>query len=269
MQDLDAPDSLTLGVQIDQRVALDSVMGLLVIDMTITNVSDSTLSDLAVGWFCDWDLGRQPADNITYTLPAAQIVRSTSSPVFVAQAVFSSWSDARYTLHGLDNTTTYAGFPVTRKDDLLRAKELPFRGVNDISTIVGVRFTSPIPAGHVRNLQHVIAFDTSEASAAELVTSKPLGLYKSTNSSWLVDPVQEIFPNPATGSMNVPVSGMLNKLDIAVVNVQGQELMRWSVEAHSERAVVPLDVANLAQGYYVVSISDGVRTQHRKLVIGR
>jgi hypothetical protein len=69
--------------------------------------------------------------------------------------------------------------------------------------------------------------------------------------------------------MNVPVSGMLNKLDIAVVNVQGQELMRWSVEAHSERAVVPLDVANLAQGYYVVSISDGVRTQHRKLVIGR
>jgi subtilisin family serine protease len=269
MRDVDAPDSLRIGVQVEQRVVLDSVRGLMLMDVTVTNVSDTTLHDLAVGWFCDWDLGRQPADNISYTKSAAQIVQSTSSSVFVAQSIFSSWTDARYTLHGMDNTTTYGGFSQVRKDALLRGNEAAFTGVNDIATIVGVRFTSPLPPGHIRNLQHVIAVDTSEANALQLVGSHTKALYGSTQSPWLVEPIQEIFPNPATGVVYIPVSGMQQQLSVRVVSVQGQEMMRWSNQAAVGRAVLPIDVSYLPQGCYFVEIADGVQSQHRKLVIRR
>jgi hypothetical protein len=269
MRDVDAPDSLRIGVQVEQRVVLDSVRGLMLMDVTVTNVSDTTLHDLAVGWFCDWDLGRQPADNISYTKSAAQIVQSTSSSVFVAQSIFSSWTDARYTLHGMDNTTTYGGFSQVRKDALLRGNEAAFTGVNDIATIVGVRFTSPLPPGHIRNLQHVIAVDTSEANALQLVGSHTKALYASTQSPWLVEPIQEIFPNPATGVVYIPVSGMQQQLSVRVVSVQGQEMMRWSNQAAVGRAVLPIDVSYLPQGCYFVEIADGVQSQHCKLVIRR
>ena len=269
LRDTDAPDSLRIGVQVEQRVVLDSVRGLLLMDVTVTNVSDTTLHDLAVGWFCDWDLGRQPAENISYTKSAAQIVRSTSSAVFAAQTVFSPWTDARYTLHGMDNTTTYGGFSQARKDELLRGKEAAFTGVNDVATIVGVRFTSPLPPGHVRNLQHVIAVDTSEAGVVQLVLNQAKGLYSNTYSPWLIEPIQEIFPNPATGVAYVPASGMQQQLNVRVVNLAGQEMMRWNIEAPLDRAVVPIDVSELPQGYYHVMVDDGVRSQHRKLVIRR
>lgn len=269
LQDLDAPDSLRIGVQVEQRVVLDSSRGLLLMDVTVTNVSDTTLYDLAIGWFCDWDLGKQPAENITYTKSTSQIVKSVTSAVFAVQSVYSPWADARYTLHGMDNTTTYGGFSQVRKDELLRGKEAAFTGVNDVATIVGVRFASPLPPGHVRNLQHVIAVDTSEEDAAELVLNQTKALYKNTRSPWLVEPIQEIFPNPATGVAYVPVSGMQQQLSVRVVDLAGQEMMRWSVEAPLNHAVVPIDVSDVPQGSYFVVISDGVRSQHRKLVIRR
>jgi hypothetical protein len=62
---------------------------------------------------------------------------------------------------------------------------------------------------------------------------------------------------------------MQQQLNVRVVNLAGQEVMRLNIEAPLDRAVVPIDVSELPQGYYHVMVDDGVRSQHRKLVIRR
>ena len=268
MQDLDAPDSLRLGVQIEQRVALDSIQGLLVLDVTVTNVSDTTLHDLALGWFSDWDLGPQPADNTTYTKNNAQISRCARGP-FVAQRITSDWSDVTPTLHGMDNVSTYGGFPVARKYRLLRGQESPFIGVTDIATVVGVHVASPLPPHHVRNFRHIIAMDTTEAAVIELIETASRELSRKTNSPWIIEPISAIFPNPATGFINVPVDGMDARIDVSIADAQGRIVLQLRDVAPVARAIVPVDVESLAQGMYVVAVTDGVATKHLTLVIRR
>jgi len=269
LQDIYAPDSLRIGVQIEQRVSLDSLRALLVMDVTLTNVSDSTLHDVAIGWFCDWDLGRQPADNSTYTDSDLQMVRSASAEgPFLAQYVTSTWSDAIPVLHGMDNTSTYGGFPWKRKSALLRGQEAKYSGVNDVATIVGMRFTSPLPPGHIRNIQLVIAIDTT-LNAAALARTKAHSVYANTNSPWILAPIREIFPNPATGFIHVPVDGMKSDVVISVADAHGRTLCAYERSVPAERAVVPIDITPLAQGVYIVTVSDNVETHHRTLVVRR
>jgi serine protease len=268
MQDLDAPDSVRIGIQIEQRVALDSARGLLIVDATVTNVSDSTLNDLALGWFSDWDLGSQPADNWTYTKNNAQITRSGSGPI-VAQFITSAWTDATVILHGMDNTTTYNGFAAARKFRLLRALEAPFAGITDVATVVGVRFAGPLPPNHVRNFKHVIVMDTTEAGLFDRIEIAAKALAISTVSPWVVDPIGEIFPNPATGYINVPVDGMGTRIDLSIADAQGRLVLQLNSAAALDRAIVPVDTESLGQGMYVVSVTDGTSRKHLPLVIRR
>jgi hypothetical protein len=268
MQDLDAPDSVRIGIQIEQRVALDSARGLLIVDATVTNVSDSTLNDLALGWFSDWDLGSQPADNWTYTKNNAQITRSGSGPI-VAQFITSAWTDATVILHGMDNTTTYNGFAAARKFRLLRALEAPFAGITDVATVVGVRFAGPLPPNHVRNFKHVIVMDTTEAGLFDRIEIAAKALAISTVSPWVVDPIGEIFPNPATGYINVPVDGMGTRIDLSIADAQGRLVLQLNSAAALDRAIVPVDTESLGQGMYVVTVTDGTSRKHLPLVIRR
>lgn len=268
IQDLDAPDSARIGVQIEQRVALDSVRGLLIIDATVINVSDSTLNDLALGWFSDWDLGLQPVDNWTYTKSSAQITRAGRGP-FVAQYITSAWTDASAILHGMDNTTTYNGFATERKYRLLRSMEAACTDITDVATIVGVRFAGPLPPGHVRNFQHVIVLDTSEAAVLDRIENAAKKLAVTTMSPWVLDPIDEIFPNPATGYINVPADGMNARIDLSVADAQGRIVLQVNATAPIDRAIVPVDTESLAQGMYVVTVTDGTAIKHLPLVIRR
>jgi hypothetical protein len=270
IEDHFAPDSLRIGVRIEQRVSLDTARALLLMDVTVTNVSDSALHDLAVGWFCDWDLGRQPADNSTYTLNDVQVIRSQHpTEPRVAQYVASTWSDALPILHGMDNTSTYGGFPWTRKAALLRGQESHFTGVNDVATVVGMRFTSPLPPGHVRNFQHVIAIDTSEQLALEQLRAGSEDVRAATKSPWIIRPIQEVFPNPATGVINIPVDGMGPSVEISIVDAHGRSVLRSDAAVPAGRAVVPLDAGMLAPGVYIVVVNDGPSSIHHKLVLRR
>lgn len=270
VRDADAPDSLRIGVRIEQRVALDTALGVLLLDVTITNVSDTTLHDLAIGWFCDWDLGRQPADNYAYVRDSMLITRSSSaSAPFVGQRIESAWSDAQIVLHGLDNTSTYGGFTQARKEALLRGAEQQYTGINDISTLVGVWFTSPLPPNHVRNLQHIIVIDTSEQDVRIALQRSSRAVRSSTNSPWLVSPIHEVFPNPAASVVNIPVDGMTSALEIRIVDDQGRSILNLATTAPAERAVIPIDIAALSQGVYMVAVTGGTTTAYHKLVIRR
>lgn len=270
VQDLDAPDSIQLGIQVEQRIVLDSVRGMLVIDVTITNVSDTTLHDLALGWFSDWDLGKQPSRNRGYVASNMLFTESldAGSPA-VVQYVESDWSDASPVLHAMDNTSTYGGFAWERKRKLLLGAEMPYADTNDVSTVVGMRFTSPLPPRHVRNFRHVIAIDTSRAALRTLAGSVDMNLARRTMSPWITEPIDKLFPNPASNYVLVPVKNATSSTQIVCYDMHGRLVLEVPVSSALATAIVPVDISGLSQGVYWVRTPGAADVSTYMLVIAR
>ena len=72
-----------------------------------------------------------------------------------------------------------------------------------------------------------------------------------------------LYPNPAFSFVNVEVKGSKGPYNIMVTNLQGAVL--WKAEGLTDRQVkIPL--SNLAQGVYMVMVTDKVHTGTLKLV---
>jgi hypothetical protein len=271
VEDADAPDSLRIGVEVELDVNLDPDHAILVIDATVTNRSASTLHDLAVAWFYDWDLGGQPANNRTFRTGDDQIVCSVEprQPCVLLRS-WSYHSDAQAIACGLDNTTTYGGFPTERKLDLLSSGENEqYDGVNDVAAIVGTRFTTPVPPGHRRMFRHIIAVDTSVQGAYDLLSKR---FPESTPVDTLfADGAGPIYPNPATDVITIPsgsitfsparyeiydaVGKLVRSVDLA--NVPGAQVL------------VTVDVRDLPIGAYRVLLSDPMQTRTWSFIVAR
>jgi len=273
IRDTDAPDSLRLGVEIEQVVRLDSVYAVLTLDISVTNVSDSTLHDLAVAWFHDWDLGTQPANNSTMnkaTQGAHQGRRwiTPGQPLqpSVVMVASSAYEDARAMSCGLDNTTTYGGFSVDMKAAIFSSPEsAQYEGVNDVSTIVGMQFTQPVPPLHRRTFRLVIALDTSVKYANELADRAMKQAPWKDSALTIAD--GSAFPNPSESYVYVPMplitresSGNGSTLTANIYDVQGRRVRQWQF---SNTAPIPviltIDVREMAIGTYrlIVEASAG------------
>lgn len=147
--------------------------------------------------------------------------------------------------------------------------EAPFTSITDVATVVGVRFAGPLPPGHVRNFQHIIVIDTTEAAVLDRIENTAKKLAAKTGSPWVLDPIGEIFPNPAAGYINVPVDGMNARIDLSIADAQGRIVLKFNTAAPVDRAIVPVDTEALAHGMYVVTITDGIVARHLPLVIRR
>ena len=182
VRDDKAPDSLRLGIEVQQVVHIASGdTGVFVSDITLKNVSDSTLRDVAAAWFLDWDLGNQPVQNRTELVEyntaehrGVQGVWSTSAGApYVACATMSVHSDAAPICAGINNATTYDGFSVSEKDSLMRSgASIQHASQADIAVVSGMRFTSAIPSGGVRTFRMVWSIDLDDV--ADLETVLPL-----------------------------------------------------------------------------------------------
>lgn len=273
VSDADAPDSLRIGVEVELGVELDSTSNVLRIDATITNRSDTTLHDLAVAWFYDWDLGRQPARNTTYRNGPLQFVASVDSkqPV-VALYNETPYTDGRSMQAGIDNTTTYGGFSTETKTQIMRDPEAyDYRAVNDVATISGMRFTQPLPPGHRRSFRHVIAIDTSVARLLlTLGNESSRWSYRPTDTLF-VDDLDPVFPNPASTVVYVPVDGItMSPATCSVYDVNGRSLLIDVLSSVPGGPFLhPLRVSGLIPGSYVIRVDDGMSSRSWTLVVSR
>lgn len=271
IRDDDAPDSLRIGVEIEQVVRLDTSTATLVIDISITNVSGVTLNDLAVAWFYDWDLGEQPAMNRTWKKDnVAQVVRSTiaNQPVVFLQST-SRYEDSRPIVCGIDNTTTYSGFTTARKIEIFEYPDtVQYDGENDVSAIVGMRFTSPVPAGHRRSFRHVIAIDTS-LEEAEMAAQKVL-VAQTPTDTLIVQSTGLVFPNPGNDVVYVSVGDVQTSAAILTVyDVEGRSVLQQQLFNTAGAYIVPIVISTFAVGTYEIRLTDGSVNRSWSLVVVR
>lgn len=271
VRDDDAPDSLRIGVEVELNVVLDTLTSLLIIDATVTNTSSQTLNDLSVAWFYDWDLGTQPAKNSTWLAgDGSQVVASTqgSEPVVVLRSA-SRYQDARPIHCGLDNTTTYSGFTTEMKLNIFQDPDtVQYDGENDVSAIVGMRFTSPIPPGHRRSFRHVVAIDTTVESAMEIASQSDLEAVPV--DTLFTPPGTLVFPNPSATVLYVPVDEVpVGAAVFTIHNSLGQTVRQFNAEAAPSVFIQPIDVSELASGTYEIRLTDDRRSWSWSFVVVR
>ena len=75
-----------------------------------------------------------------------------------------------------------------------------------------------------------------------------------------------IFPNPATSSTTVSVSGVNGKVRISVVDMNGRTVATETLEC-SDDCVKTMDIDNLAQGAYFVRITADNANMVKKLIV--
>lgn len=70
--------------------------------------------------------------------------------------------------------------------------------------------------------------------------------------------IEKIYPNPTNGQLNVQVHlPRSQELDIIITDIMGREMMRESFYGEEGQFEHPLNVGNLPQGQYFISIFDG------------
>ncbi|MBN9399407.1 MAG: S8 family serine peptidase ['Candidatus Kapabacteria' thiocyanatum] len=272
--DAGAPDSLRLGVRVDQTVRLaGGDTAVYISDIVIENISDSTLDDVAAGWFMDWDLGVQPARNRTYFVNAMpsgvplsmQIATSSVSDVAVACAVSSSEVGSTPVCAGIDNTVTYNGMSVMLKDSLLRnGTAVQYSGENDIAVVTGMRFPASLKAGQKRRFRLVIAFGDHPDSARSLAER-----YSA------VPPAQEFhvglpYPQPAGTDFLLPVDMVEPAMvTIRMYGIDGRLVHEQSTFLGTGSFDVPVPTTGIGTGAYVVRTTAGRHSATVPLVVVR
>lgn len=76
-----------------------------------------------------------------------------------------------------------------------------------------------------------------------------------------------IYPNPASNSLTISVTGGEQLSDVMIVNTLGAVVYRNTATANSDKLVV--DVSNLAAGNYIVRVSNGDAILSKPLIISR
>jgi hypothetical protein len=71
-----------------------------------------------------------------------------------------------------------------------------------------------------------------------------------------------LYPNPSGNDITVRVSSLSGDLKLYIYNVNGQKLLSQPVDNYLTR----IDIASLSQGIYYLKVTDGKRTEVRKIV---
>lgn len=252
VNDGDAPDSLRSGVELEQRVWMAGAdSAAIVIDLTVTNRSDTTWPTMSVAYFSDWDLGTNPSRNRGYVVDgeanrSLQIATSVvpDEPA-VALGVSSVFADARPIAITMDNTATYQGFSMAAKWALLNQNTEQYTEVNDIATVTGIHFSDPIPPGGRRELRYVISLATAADDAIRVARTVDGSAPQRHSDRRL------LYPNPAQSEvwLSLPPNDN-NPVDVTITTLQGQQVIRQ--RALPSDRIVMIDVGGIAPGIYAV-----------------
>ena len=128
------------------------------------------------------------------------------------------------------------------------------------------------PHYRLTGLQQGVAYDYYVKSQCDSTTSSPWserGRFVVSNEG--VDTPQEgvgaqLFPNPATGSTLLELTGVQGKVEVDVIDLHGRVLQQKVVKC-GENCRVRLELGKIPQGAYFVRIVSGKMNIVRKLVV--
>jgi hypothetical protein len=254
--DADAPDSMRLDVRVTQQVSIASAdTGVVVNDIIIENISDTILSNVALGWFFDWDLGSLPSANVVRAAGSrATMLTSRRDAPAVTVALSSPHTDVRVRVVGVDNTITYSAMPPSMKDSLLRA-DGSYVDTNDVAIVARCVLDQPLRPGERKLLRMVISIDDDSARSTAEADARI------NTADVRVPPSITVYPQPssdralvsydASRAMADPQGAATVTLDI--YDNLGRHLgIVASANVGQARLIIPIDLRSLPSGTYAL-----------------
>lgn len=218
--------------------------------VTLSNVGTTQCSDLAVGYFFDFDLtptGDSSAVRVLFdrgTTCAEIMERMPIDPVIVA-VVRSRESDAQLQCAGLDAAYARVSnfLPERKMETLRRGTSLQMGGLGDKSIAVGARFAGTILPASSRSFEVFLLFGRNRTELRQRAESLA-STDEQRDASWI-----EVLPEPLVGSQAaiIPPSALVGQSSHwCIVSLDGRTL--WQAEWSATPARIVADISELPSG---------------------
>lgn len=256
-----------LPVRVRQRAMADSAnpnRNFVVLEYEFENLGNEVLSNLTAGLFADWDLINAGMNGFGHdaTNHAAWVKTLPVDSLYCGIAVLNTTQSTFYAGDnvpgGAGGINFYDGFSTDEKDFALRNNRLN-TGAGDAGTdVIVIAAATPFtlePGAKHRVAFALVAgdnqvhFSEQAANAQNFYINQGLPLQTQNAKQGIV-----VFPNPASDYLSI--SGLSGDHTVSIHDTQGRLLKTLQ---QSNNAI--LDIANLENGQYIVSVEQGKALQ--------
>ncbi|MCX7937498.1 MAG: S8 family peptidase [Chlorobi bacterium] len=235
----------------------------------LTNRSSSPLSNVAVGYYLDFDLtptGDSTAVRLLYSFPTAcaEIMERMPGDPIVIAVVRSEEPGVQLQCAGLD--VIYASIrdftPERKMESLRRGTALQVGGLGDKSIVVGARFPDTLAPGATRTFEVLILAGRDREQLQQRALT-----YSSVSENALS--AVRVYPQPAEHDMlTVECSALAgDQLTVELVSVDGRKVEHWEFGPAPEAFTLP--IASLPPGVYLLRLHTPRTYVHRLVVRAR
>lgn len=268
------PDSMRLGIEVESQIVFPSQHSSSVqIFIKIKNKGTDKLTDLAAGYFLDFDIGSSGQLNgafpFTELLPPtyrngkalSALIVSENTNTKVGLAVESNYPTAMPQFASFPNTETANGFPLAEQYKYINSNAKYINEVpRDISTIIGMKFPGEIQVGDSVSFIITMAISDSLIFLRNQMWNALDPDVSLVAEQIAVDPI--IYPNPVTALFNIEIPELI---DFEIVNLLGTPKKDVFVN-NIELNKYVFNVESLEPGIYILKISTKTQTINKLFV---
>ncbi len=228
-------------------------------DVTIRNTGLNTLHHFALGYYCDWDITTEGTNSFVrrYNEIEAQNLASAAELEFhqtvrtaCASLAISSDTDAVAQAAGMGQKFVSGNFSVDSMFAALHeGTSIQYSGPDDMSTLVGMMFTTPFEPGQERHASFVFGIGGSIDS---LTTAFNTALDDVPSDA---QPPADMVISPQPADQTLQIRLLRPAQSCQVYSLRGECVLSWHPEPND--VWIRRDVHTLPDGCYVLRVTAG------------
>ncbi len=269
-----------IGIEITQEYFLPPLKSWVRNIITVKNINNNALNNLAIGFLIDWDLNNDAGNNRVDLLPEAipEVKKGQSAaaeyvyyykdgfPVF-GSAVYSAEKFAIAQAAGLtaDITTSFS------KSDQIRAlnsgTSWQTNKIDDVSYVVGMLFLGVINSSEIKKLVICTGVGNNKDELA-MNLRECLDIELNIEEADSDEKEFEIYPNPANYFINLYIKDIIGEhLTLKIVNAYGEivDLYEFRID-DIKKGNFQMPLNNLSSGIYFLILENNGRLYYGKFV---
>jgi hypothetical protein len=272
VNDTNIPINNEIGLKIQEEILLPpGNFSVAKINVTVTNISGNDLTDVAAGYYIDWDIGPDSDSNYVQQFSEAIPVEFTGTgataeiasfynpfPVFGAAALTADPTGTAQAA-GLEISQTFDYQTQDWINTLNSGTTIQTNTLTDISMVVGMKFTGTLANNASKTFSVYIGGGETRAELAKNIQNFIHNLDVrepgSNNPTELLSQLR-LFPQPVDDNLTVSISsGIMQSVDLQVLNLLGTS-MNQNIRKQLEPGTnyFKFDTGMLPSGCYILLV---------------
>src|SRR3989339_48985 len=277
----DSPVSINnrIGLEIEQSFHFVSdTLPATKILLSVKNVSNTVLNDVAIGYFLDWDIGPDEAQNRVRLFPeaipetfaaisaAAELARYEGDYPVVAAACYSPNITYEAQAAGF-NTPASSVTEELQIQALTNGTTMQYDEIGDVKMVIGMKFPGEMQPGETKKCTVCIGAGEDEVTLAQTMKECMLGTVGVEENPLEQDDIS-IYPQPAKDMINVRINSEYQKIVLRLYDCLGIEVIQpIKVNSESGKQIIPINIYSLPSGMYYLTAQIGFKLISKPVII--